>query len=958
MSVLTIPPKLVRNIVKGKCVVFVGAGLSVGAGLPDWGGLLKLMIEWVVENGIVIPQQSELIKHLRNKEFLLVADNLENILRGKDLRDCLKSIFDSSHKPLIPKEAHLLLTRLPFYAALTTNYDRLLESAYAQERRVTPKQILFNNRRELGSLLNEDDFYILKTHGTIDDVETIILGKKSYSRLIHGEEGTAYKKHLEVLLSTKTFFFVGFSLTDPDLKLLMEKLSEVFKGHSNTHYALMDNTADKNTGEAKMTDLQIQNWDEHYNIKILPYETLNGDHKEVEGFLENLIARVNEAQNNSSPSSKTHSPKTITSLPSQSPNPPNGLDKNSQKSLWQNQLEELGTRVNQVLSSDDDLFGDLDKKLAHQELARLQLLTTTWLSSKVSDSFLGMHEMNYLYLERQKLALTRAEKMFMARMLLETDSDYVSGWFWLLDVSHDLVAFLALTDPLEKIRSKAFYLLSEANIPVSDFIVESGNRLRTISYDLSPEVRKAWLKYLGIVGTAEELQAIEQAEIDDDQEVRSEALISKYLIQLRINPSRTFEHILADKRVDIKNLFAEINKQIASIASVSLLKAIKHQDDQVRLFVVEELIRRNELVYEKLVSLKEDSSNNIRELCYRQLINRGDNLAPEDIYLNVHDESYARKYSRNFVLFNPSPVDPNSIICDLYRSYESEKLVKLTEWSFLLGHIAYKALVLQFFTENAAQLRFDLETEFSNEVESFTEISKAKWLEIEKNTSPFLRRSPFSLFGAPSKSDSSPEARAKSDVEERKNEYLAAALSALVVNGEPTDCQFGRKYLAHDNYDVQLEAVKIVRRFGDKSDVAALMEIAKTTEGILQETSAQAVIKLAGDTTKSATGLLRTADEILISILITHFLSSDGSFDVEEFLEPFLDDSRTEVRIGVLIYFLEKYSEKELESLLIRYTSKETYFYDVVCWLDRILYAPDCLKAMYRQKLSRKILKI
>jgi hypothetical protein len=66
------------------------------------------------------------------------------------------------------------------------------------------------------------------------------------------------------------------------------------------------------------------------------------------------------------------------------------------------------------------------------------------------------------------------------------------------------------------------------------------------------------------------------------------------------------------------------------------------------------------------------------------------------------------------------------------------------------------------------------------------------------------------------------------------------------------------------------------------------------------------------------------------------------------------------VRLRVLAYFIEKYSVEELERLLERYFQRysngETYYYDVVCWLDRVLYAPTRLKETYRHLLLTPVL--
>ena len=43
---MDVPGDLVDQIARGKGVVFVGAGLSQGAGLPGWPALLRQMLDW------------------------------------------------------------------------------------------------------------------------------------------------------------------------------------------------------------------------------------------------------------------------------------------------------------------------------------------------------------------------------------------------------------------------------------------------------------------------------------------------------------------------------------------------------------------------------------------------------------------------------------------------------------------------------------------------------------------------------------------------------------------------------------------------------------------------------------------------------------------------------------------------------------------------------------------------
>ena len=61
MGLPQIPQRLVGKLRDGSCVLFVGAGLSKGAGLPDWQELLKRMVNWSEANGTPVANRAELI---------------------------------------------------------------------------------------------------------------------------------------------------------------------------------------------------------------------------------------------------------------------------------------------------------------------------------------------------------------------------------------------------------------------------------------------------------------------------------------------------------------------------------------------------------------------------------------------------------------------------------------------------------------------------------------------------------------------------------------------------------------------------------------------------------------------------------------------------------------------------------------------------------------------------------
>lgn len=67
-----------------------------------------------------------------------------------------------------------------------------------------------------------------------------------------------------------------------------------------------------------------------------------------------------------------------------------------------------------------------------------------------------------------------------------------------------------------------------------------------------------------------------------------------------------------------------------------------------------------------------------------------------------------------------------------------------------------------------------------------------------------------------------------------------------------------------------------------------------------------------------------------------------------ESLLGFKDDS---IRLAALAWVVERYNAARLETILTAYFERGFYYYNVVCWLDRVLYAPPPLRQFYKQRL-------
>jgi hypothetical protein len=258
---------------ENRCVLFCGSGLSAWAKLPTWKKLLQDIIDHVGEE---LPDESdldELHRLLEAGKLLEIADHCREVL-GPRYHSFLQEQLRGD-KGDIP-EPHKIITELPFSAVVTTNYDKLLERSFMSNASL-PKTPTHRDVDMLGPLLFDGSFFILKAHGDIDRPESMVLTTRDYQEIIHANQ--AFNTIFSAILLTKAILFIGYSLNDPDFRLLFDRQLSVFRGHVPERYALMSGI-----GRVERDLL----W-RTAKIRVLPYA--DGKHEEV---LESLRALADQ----------------------------------------------------------------------------------------------------------------------------------------------------------------------------------------------------------------------------------------------------------------------------------------------------------------------------------------------------------------------------------------------------------------------------------------------------------------------------------------------------------------------------------------------------------------------------------------------------------------------------------------------------------------------------------------
>ena len=288
----TPPALLLRYIRTGRCVLFCGSGLSAWGRLPTWSRLLEEVVGQLGEDSPDDSNMDELRRLLAAGKLLEVADHCKEVL-GRRYNDILSERLRGGDGEI--PEPHKVIVQMPFAALVTTNYDKLLERSYANVGSL-PKTPTHRDVDALGPLLFDGSFFILKAHGDIDRPESMVMTTRDYQEIIHSNP--AFNSIFSALLLTKAVLFVGYSLNDPDFRLLLDRQLTIFRGNVPERYALMSGV-----GRVERDVL----W-RTARIKVLPYD----DHEQVLDFLRTMLDGIRSAAATAPPPSLSPVPLTAT----------------------------------------------------------------------------------------------------------------------------------------------------------------------------------------------------------------------------------------------------------------------------------------------------------------------------------------------------------------------------------------------------------------------------------------------------------------------------------------------------------------------------------------------------------------------------------------------------------------------------------------------------------------------
>ena len=209
-----------KSLTSGDVSIFAGAGLSRAAGFVDWRGLLR---DIASDLKLDVDRETDLIAvaqyHLNEKRS-----------RGR----LNQAIVDELAHSATPTRIHSILARLPIPTAWTTNYDQILERSFEDAGKLVDLKLTQEN---LAHSKRGRDVVLYKMHGCVTQPHEAIVTKDDYEQ--YATKRPLFVESLKGDLIAKTFLFLGFSFSDPNIDYVLSRVRVLLGANVREHFCIM-----------------------------------------------------------------------------------------------------------------------------------------------------------------------------------------------------------------------------------------------------------------------------------------------------------------------------------------------------------------------------------------------------------------------------------------------------------------------------------------------------------------------------------------------------------------------------------------------------------------------------------------------------------------------------------------------------------------------------------------------
>ena len=270
-------------------VIFVGAGVSSSAGLPDWNYLLKNIL---TNEGVIVQNDFDSIYKGLGFSNLITARYIQKSLHADDatMIQLIRKLLYPQDKPtqsaLIEEICKMIKNQENVKSVISYNYDTLIED-FCNNKLNYPCYSVYKNNHNMPK-----SFPVYHVHGVIfrnndsNKSEGIVLGENNFHRVYSEVFDWSNVEQLHALTRC-TCFFIGLSMKDPNLRRLLD-IAQKNSGKAVRHYVFLERTElFKNTDKCEKDFQTREDLLADLGLNVIWYKG-NDNHKELPELLKSF----------------------------------------------------------------------------------------------------------------------------------------------------------------------------------------------------------------------------------------------------------------------------------------------------------------------------------------------------------------------------------------------------------------------------------------------------------------------------------------------------------------------------------------------------------------------------------------------------------------------------------------------------------------------------------------------
>ncbi len=562
---------------------------------------------------------------------------------------------------------------------------------------------------------------------------------------------------------------------------------------------------------------------------------------------------------------------------------------------------------------------DSIESITLQEVARFRLLSSAITKSGNHEPFLGVHDANILFSNRDIKYGSREISRLIDCGLKNIRHENTPLWYWCKIYKEGSIniflAFKSLIYSDEDVSAGALKAMKLIGLilPTKEIGFDRNTFItKWLSKKRSDNVKLAALDYLKYHGKEDDLPLI-QSELDQSNtktvRISIEAILS---IQLRhIGGTALKTAFTNDFELIDEALLEKVLSDFSNLDDKLLKLGLKHRNKRIRLESFKRLRESKKINLDELKELKSDPFTLIRKEVIELMLSENQSLNDQDI--------------RN-ILINPQKNDGKGHKCydeylfSKYSGMAKSKLLELSEKCTILDYIPYLALCNRYFKNHSVELRKNI----GNQFKDFSERSR-DYLEKDLTSDELIKK-------------------IQDIVHFLRKEVTRKSLDILCRKAESKDLNIIRENMRSDYVKSSMDEIKYMQKWGEWEDISFIVKSEEdySSKPLLTTFSnyynwnhsiAETVYNIGRDRLDELLKM-EMPSKILVELIkicsITRFSEiSDDS------LLSLLNNEEDTIRKVVSSKCIQSFKKSKLKYLLKNYMdSDKSCYYNVIFWLD------------------------